>query len=236
MRSAPCVPTCRAARGERPTAFDRRCIPAVCVASRSNTAGIFPRRALTPRRIAGLGATRDFHHGLLGYTGMTTLRNNLRIGQLVDAPSVGVTTVLPLDSYAGISVVPPWMALFYTRFSNDSERHARPAGSESATLGLGRCSRLSTSVVDDHWIRRPDIGIGYTKTVIRGRRLAGQEVTISGRRRRYRCTVCGGTHSTSTGTAYNGLRCTRREFDRVAGRVSSCAPTPCRAGRSQSQD
>ena len=59
-----------AARGESPTAFDRRCIPAVCVASRSNTAGIFPRRALNRPSAAsittGLGATRDFHHGLLG--------------------------------------------------------------------------------------------------------------------------------------------------------------------------
>ena len=41
-------------------------------------------------------------------------------------------------------------------------------------------------------------------------------VTTSGRRRRYRCTVCGGTLSTNTGTAYRGLRCSRREFDQVA--------------------
>ena len=40
--------------------------------------------------------------------------------------------------------------------------------------------------------------------------------TKSGRRRRYRCTVCGGTLSTNTGTAYSGLRCARREFDQVA--------------------
>ena len=37
-----------------------------------------------------------------------------------------------------------------------------------------------------------------------------------GRRWRYRCTVCGGTGSTHTGTAYSGLRCARREFDQVA--------------------
>ncbi len=54
------------ARGESPPAFDRRCIPPGCVAPRSHTAGIFPRRALSDRRITGLGATRDFHHGLLG--------------------------------------------------------------------------------------------------------------------------------------------------------------------------
>ena len=41
----------------------------------------------------------------------------------------------------------------------------------------------------------------------------GWFVTTSGRRRRYRCTVCGGTLSTNTGTA---LRCSRREFDQVA--------------------
>ena len=54
-----------AARGESPAAFDRRCIPADCVAPRSNTVSILARRALSSGRIAGLGATRDFHHGLL---------------------------------------------------------------------------------------------------------------------------------------------------------------------------
>ena len=44
----------------------------------------------------------------------------------------------------------------------------------------------------------------------------GWFVTKSGRRRRYRCTVCGGPLSTNTGTAYRGLRCSRREFDQVA--------------------
>ena len=44
----------------------------------------------------------------------------------------------------------------------------------------------------------------------------GSFATKSGRRRRYRCTVCRGTLSTNTGTAYSRLRCTRREFDQVA--------------------
>ncbi len=44
----------------------------------------------------------------------------------------------------------------------------------------------------------------------------GSFTTKSGRRRRYRCTVCRGTLSTNTGTAYSGLRCTRREFEQVA--------------------
>ena len=56
-----------AARGESPAAFDRRCIPPDYVAPRSNTAGIFPRHALSGERITGLGATRDPHHGLPGY-------------------------------------------------------------------------------------------------------------------------------------------------------------------------
>ena len=55
-----------AARGESPPAFDRRCIPPGYVASRSNTAGMLPRRALPTGRITALGATADFHHGLLG--------------------------------------------------------------------------------------------------------------------------------------------------------------------------
>ena len=55
----------RAARGESPAAVDRRCIPPGGVAPRSNTAGMLPRHALPIGRITGLGATRDFHHGLL---------------------------------------------------------------------------------------------------------------------------------------------------------------------------
>ena len=44
----------------------------------------------------------------------------------------------------------------------------------------------------------------------------GSFPTKWGRRWRDRCTVCGGTVSTHTGTAYSGLRCARREFDQVA--------------------
>jgi len=43
----------------------------------------------------------------------------------------------------------------------------------------------------------------------------GWFATKSGRRRRYRCKVCGQTLSTNTGTVYAGLRCSRREFDQV---------------------
>src|SRR5438128_10055588 len=67
-----------AARGESLAAFDERCIPkppqrgcrvggpgAGGVAPPSNTPGILSRRALPAARLARLGATPDFHHGLL---------------------------------------------------------------------------------------------------------------------------------------------------------------------------
>ena len=44
----------------------------------------------------------------------------------------------------------------------------------------------------------------------------GSFPTKWGRCWRYRCTVCGGTVSTHTGTAYSGLRCARRECDQGA--------------------
>ena len=70
------APSAAAALG---TPFDGRCIPsppqrgcrvgdpgAGCVAPPSNTPGILGRRALPAGRLARLGATPDFHHGLLG--------------------------------------------------------------------------------------------------------------------------------------------------------------------------
>jgi putative PIN family toxin of toxin-antitoxin system len=66
------------ARGETPTAFGapsaaaalgtpfgRRCIPADCVAPPSHIPDMLGRRALSSGRLAALGATPDFHHGLL---------------------------------------------------------------------------------------------------------------------------------------------------------------------------
>ncbi len=64
----------------------------------------------------------------------------------------------------------------------------------------------------------------------------GSFATKAGRRRRYRCTVCKGTLSTNTGTAYSGLRCTRREFNQVVSlRVEgvSIAATARVTGRSR---
>jgi len=57
------------ARGESPAAFDRRCIPAGCVAPPSNIPDILSCRALPAGRLAGLDPTPDFHHGL--YTSAT---------------------------------------------------------------------------------------------------------------------------------------------------------------------
>src|ERR1700680_4281561 len=54
-----------AARGESLAAFDGRCILAGCVALPSNIPDILGHHALPARRLAGLGATPDFHHGLL---------------------------------------------------------------------------------------------------------------------------------------------------------------------------
>ena len=53
-----------AARGESPPAFDERRILAASVPPPSNTGGILSRCALPARRLARLGATPDFHHGL----------------------------------------------------------------------------------------------------------------------------------------------------------------------------
>ena len=59
------VKTCLGARVESPAASDRRCLPPRCVAPQSHRPAILPRRALPGGRLTGLGATRDFHHGLL---------------------------------------------------------------------------------------------------------------------------------------------------------------------------
>ena len=91
-----------AARGESSTAFDWRCLPAGCVASRSNTAGILRRRALPARAITGLGATRAFRHGLLGaarrdFVGSPELRAG---AEKVSEPQSGVAGdgALPVEN------------------------------------------------------------------------------------------------------------------------------------------
>src|SRR5205814_143300 len=54
-----------AARAEMPAAFGRRCIPANCVAPPLHMDDMLGRRALLAGRLAALGATPAFRHGLL---------------------------------------------------------------------------------------------------------------------------------------------------------------------------
>ena len=79
------------ARGKSPSAFGERCIPHRGVAHRSNTPGILAFRALRSGRIVRLGATTDFHHGLL-IRRLPGLRHPTRIGTIsrAVAPRDGV--------------------------------------------------------------------------------------------------------------------------------------------------
>src|SRR3989442_9122834 len=76
-----------AARGARLAAFDGRCIPGGCVAPPSNTPGILGRRALPAGRLARLGATPAFRHGLRAADAISTRRTG-----------GGVTTRESIDS------------------------------------------------------------------------------------------------------------------------------------------
>src|SRR2546428_10643943 len=69
------------ARGESLAAFDGRCTPAGCVAPRSNTPGILGRPAWPAGRLARLGATPDFHHGLLIPSVVTAQERGSLVGQ-----------------------------------------------------------------------------------------------------------------------------------------------------------
>src|SRR5438093_8092008 len=89
-----------AARGETPPAFGRRCIPADCVAPPSNIPDILSRRALSAGRLAALGATADFHHGLLA-----ALRSQPAGAQAAQpaasAPAFEVASIKPNNSGDG---------------------------------------------------------------------------------------------------------------------------------------
>src|SRR5712692_5252082 len=74
-----------AARGESLAAFDERCIPASGVAPPSNTPGILSRRALPAGRLARLGATPDFHRGLLAALALASIVAANRIAAQVPA-------------------------------------------------------------------------------------------------------------------------------------------------------
>src|SRR5947207_4267612 len=102
-----------AARGESLAAFDERCIPAPpqrgCrvgdpgaggVAPPSNTPGILSRRALPAGRLARLGATPDFHHGLL--SAHTTLtETKVRALRFSVTGDVGLPLLTPPLSITG---------------------------------------------------------------------------------------------------------------------------------------
>src|SRR5712664_2339694 len=84
------------ARGESLAAFDGRCIPAGCVAPRSNTPGILGRRALPAGRLARLGATPDFHHGLLASAALVAAAAVGVIGVGAQQPARGAPPPQPL--------------------------------------------------------------------------------------------------------------------------------------------
>ena len=107
-----------AARGESPAAFGRRCIPPGGVAPRSNTPGILTRRALPSGRIAALGATPDFHHGLLrargAGSGRRTFAERLYTAGVRDALVMAAvfvaTTMVSSAAFAGQEVARPTFA------------------------------------------------------------------------------------------------------------------------------
>jgi len=99
----------RAARGERASAFDERRILAAGVAPPSHTGGILGRalsarrsRRLEPPRLTHetphytrLGATEDFHHGLLGGRRFGYWRDPVCIGAV--ATYIGYRVLIPVD-------------------------------------------------------------------------------------------------------------------------------------------
>src|SRR6266850_1760870 len=105
-RRCPAMSSDLAARGESLAAFDGRCIPAGCVAPRSNTPGILGRRALPSGRLARLGATPDFRHGLLGFThGAAAM---MSVVFAVYLPTCGTTKVMPSAPASEVSMAQLW--------------------------------------------------------------------------------------------------------------------------------
>ena len=97
-----------AARGGTLAAFDVRCIPAGCVAPPSNTPGILGRRALPAGRLARLGATPDFHHGLLASAQTPAGGAQLTIrspegGDYLSGPTLLQARIDPPDVAAGVT-------------------------------------------------------------------------------------------------------------------------------------
>ena len=135
-----------AARGESPAAFARRCIPPGGVAPRSNTGRILARRAWPAGRIAGLGATRDFHHGLLGaLAGLAAATNTSGLLALATAGVVmGIRMVIPRDRARvirhGLTILVVALVIGGWKYIDNIRRygtplHANGSASEGLTLG-----------------------------------------------------------------------------------------------------
>src|SRR6185295_6126249 len=86
-----------AARGATPSAFERRCIPAGCVAPPSNISDILSRRVLPSGRLAALGATMELHHGLP--TPVMKLPFRTRIGTAAIGCIAAVVVALAVIQY-----------------------------------------------------------------------------------------------------------------------------------------
>jgi len=99
-----------AARGETLAAFDGRCIPVGCVAPRSNTPGILGRRALPAGRLARLGATPEFHHGLLVFAVQQAPPGQSEYVPIKDLPPTDQMPAAPLliAAYAFV-----WIAVMF---------------------------------------------------------------------------------------------------------------------------
>src|SRR5688500_6834782 len=82
-----------AARGESLAAFDGRGIPAGGVAPPSHTPGMLGRRALPAGRLARLGATPDFHHGLLMASDVPTASVDRSPGAAAESSAVDLALV-----------------------------------------------------------------------------------------------------------------------------------------------
>jgi len=99
-----------AARGETLAAFDGRCIPVGCVAPRSNTPGILGGRALLAGRLARLGATPEFHHGLLVFAVQQAPPGQSEYVPIKDLPPTDQMPAAPLliAAYAFV-----WIAVMF---------------------------------------------------------------------------------------------------------------------------
>ena len=129
-------PRALAARGESLAAFDRRCIPPRGIARRSNTPGMLPPRAWQDGRLGGLGATRDFHHGLIARFILLTSG-----GILILAIGLGCVAggSEPPDSAPLAQAAPDWDA--QRRRMVETQLRARDITAPAVLSAMGRVPR-----------------------------------------------------------------------------------------------